>query len=251
MAHNFIWYELAATDKPAAEAFYKEIVGWTLQRHEGGIDYTVLEARDGQVGGIGAVPEEPWARPGWSGYVGVDDVDAVAARITRAGGSIVRPPDDIPGVGRFAVVADPQGVRFMLLRGSVPDHAPPQAFKPNTPGHIGWNELHTTDWKAGFKFYAELFGWEKIEAMDMGAMGTYQIFGIDGAPIGGRMNSPNIPDPTWLFYVIVDDFDAAHRRVVDHGAAVVHGPAQVPGGSWIVQATDPHGVLFAVVGPRK
>jgi predicted enzyme related to lactoylglutathione lyase len=251
MPQNFIWYELATADKPAAEKFYAAVVGWKMQQFEGSQAYTVLAAPDGNVGGIGAPPPEAWARPGWSGYVGVDDVDAVAARITRAGGSIVRAPADIPGVGRFAVVADPQGVRFMLLRGSVRDAPPPEAFKADAPGHVGWNELHTTDWKSGFAFYAELFGWEKIQAMDMGEMGTYQIFGVGGAPLGGMMNSPNFPRPSWLFYFNVDDIDAAHRRLTANGGTVMHGPSEVPGGSWIVQASDPQGVSFAIVGPRN
>ena len=251
MPQNFIWYELAAANTPAAEKFYAAVVGWTMQQFEGSQQYTVLGAGDGNVGGIGAVPPEAWASPGWSGYIGVDDVDAVAARVTKAGGAIVRAPDDIPGVGRFAVVADPQGVTFKLLRGSVPEAPPPEAFKADTPGHIGWNELHTTDWAGGFAFYAALFGWEKIQAMDMGAMGTYQIFGIGGTPLGGMMNSPNFPRPSWLFYFNVDDIDAAHRRIDANGGTLMHGPSEVPGGQWIVQASDPQGVMFAVVGPRK
>jgi predicted enzyme related to lactoylglutathione lyase len=250
MANNFIWYELAATDKPAAEAFYKTVVGWTTQNYGSGMDYTVLGAPDGQVGGIGTPPPEAWARPGWSGYVGVDDVDRTAAHIREAGGSIVRAPDDIPGVGRFAVIADPQGTRFMLLRGAVPDHAPPEAFKANAPGHIGWNELHSSDWERAFAFYSVLFGWEKLQAMDMGPMGTYQLIGFNGEPIGAMFNSPNVA-PTWLFYFNVDDIDAAHRRLTDQRGTVLHGPAEVPGERWILQAADPQGAMFAMVGPRK
>ena len=251
MPQNFIWYELATTDKPAAEAFYGAVVGWKLQRFEGGPDYTVLGAPDGNVGGIGHVPPEPGATPGWSGYIGVDDVDAVAARIKKAGGSIVRPPDDIPGVGRFAVVADPQGVVFKLLKGSVPAAPPPEAFKAEAPGHIGWNELHSTDWERGYAFYAALFGWSKIQAMDMGEMGTYQLFGIGSEPLGGMFNSPNAPRPSWLFYFNVDDIDAALKRIGANGGTATMGPAEVPGGAWIVQANDPQGLPFAIVGPRK
>jgi len=250
MPQNFIWYELTTADKPAAEAFYKAVVGWQMQSFGKGHDYTVLGAGDGNVGGIGN-PPNAWGPPGWYGYVGVDDVDAVAARVTDGGGSIVRAPADIPSVGRIAVVADPQGVPFMLLRGSVADAAPPEAFKPGVPGHVGWNELHTSDWKGAFAFYSQLFGWRKLDAMDMGPMGTYQLFGLSAEPIGGMMNSPNVPRPSWLFYFTVDEIEAAHRRVVANGGSVLHGPSEVPGGGWIIQATDPQGVVFAVVGPRK
>jgi predicted enzyme related to lactoylglutathione lyase len=114
----------------------------------------------------------------------------------------------------------------------------------------GTNELHTTDWKAGLDFYAKLFGWAKSDALDMGAMGTYLVFNAGGDPIGGMMTSPN-PRPAWLFYFNVDDIDAAHRRVTDASGRVLLPPTQVPGGDWIVQATDPQGAMFAIVGPRK
>lgn len=171
-ARSFIWYELMTTDTAAAKAFYRTVVGWKMQAFGGGTDYTVLDAGDGQVGGIMALPAqagETGLKPCWLGYIGVDDVDAAADRIAKAGGAIHRAPEDIPGAGRFAVVADPQGAAFMLLKGTT-DRPPPKAFKATTPRHVGWNELHTTDWKAGLAFYSKLFGWAKSDAFDMGAM---------------------------------------------------------------------------------
>jgi len=251
-ARTFIWYELMTTDTAGAKAFYRKVVGWDMQPFGGGHDYTVLDAGDGQVGGIMALPaeaRETGLKPCWMGYIGVDDVDAVADRIAGAGGAIHRAPEDIPGVGRFAVVADPQGAAFMLLKGASAG-PPPEAFKGSTPRHVGWNELHTTDWKAGLGFYSRLFGWVRSDALDMGAMGTYLVFNAGGAPIGGMMNSPNFPRPAWLFYFNVDDIDAAHERVTGAGGQVLLAPSQVPGGAWIIQASDPQGAMFAIVGPR-
>jgi predicted enzyme related to lactoylglutathione lyase len=251
-AQSFIWYELMTPDTDAAKAFYRTVVGWKMQTFGGGTDYTVLDAGDGQVGGIMALPAEAakgGLKPCWMGYIGVDDVDAVAARIARAGGAIHKAPADIPDVGRFAVVADPQGAAFMLLKGAT-HAAPPEAFKAKTARHVGWNELHTTDWKQGFDFYAQLFGWQKSDALDMGAMGTYLVFNAGGDPVGGMMTSPNFPRPAWLFYFNVDDIDAAHARLTGAGGQVLLPPSEVPGGGWIVQATDPQGAMFAVVGPR-
>jgi predicted enzyme related to lactoylglutathione lyase len=251
-AQSFIWYELMTTDPGAAKAFYRKVVGWEMQAFGGGTDYTVLDAGDGQVGGIMALPTQARAtglKPCWLGYIGVDDVDAAADRIAKAGGAIHRAPEDIPGVGRFAVVADPQGAAFMLLKGTT-DGPPPKAFKATTPRHVGWNELHTTDWKAGLAFYSKLFGWAKSDAFDMGAMGTYLVFNAGGDAIGGMMTSPNFPRPVWLFYFNVDSIDAGHRRLTDAGGQVLFGPSEVPGGGWIIQATDPQGAMFALVGPR-
>eukprot|EP01035_Chromulina_nebulosa_P004335 gene4335-5921_t len=108
-----------------------------------------------------------------------------------------------------------------------------QAFQQGRHGHGGWNELHTTDWKAAFDFYAKHFGWGKSMEMDMGPHGIYLLFNTGGDAIGGMMNSPNFPRPAWLYYICVSDIDAAHARIEANGGKVVLPPTQVPGGGWI------------------
>lgn len=251
---NFIWYELMTTDTKAAEAFYRGVVGWRAQ--DAGMKdmaYTILSADEAPIGGLLALPPEArdaGARPGWIGYVAVDDVDAYAARLTQAGGTVHRAPDDIPGVGRFAVVADPQGALFVLFKGSA-DQQPPQAA-PDAPGHTGWHELHAGDRESAFAFYSSLFGWTKAEAIDMGPMGIYQIFATGSTPIGGMMTKTDaVPNPFWLYYFNVDDINGAAARVKDKKGQILNGPQQVPGGNWIVQCTDPQGAMFALVGPQR
>jgi hypothetical protein len=120
-----------------------------------------------------------------------------------------------------------------------------------TPGHIGWHELHAGDGASAFDFYAGEFGWTKAEAMDMGAMGTYQLFAAGGEAIGGIMTKPpQMPSPAWLFYFIVPDIDSAAARVTAGGGQVLQGPVQVPGGGWIVHCMDPQRAMFALVGSR-
>jgi predicted enzyme related to lactoylglutathione lyase len=88
--------------------------------------------------------------------------------------------------------------------------------------------------------------------MDMGAMGTYQLFAAGGQPIGGMMTKPpSIPIPMWLYYFNVPELDAAVTRIKDGGGQVINGPVEVPGGSWIVQGLDPQGAMFALVAPRR
>ena len=121
---KFIWYDVMTTDTKAAAKFYGDVIGWTTQEHpmQGGGSYTIFSQGPVMVAGLMAIPEEVRAQgvpPCWSGYVWVDDVDAEVKRVAAAGGSIKRPPTDIPNVGRFAVVADPGGAVFLL-------------FKPNT-----------------------------------------------------------------------------------------------------------------------
>ena len=165
------------------------------------------------------------------------------------GGKVVHEPADIPNVGRFAVVTDPQGVHFELFKAS--SAGSPDASPPDAPGHVGWNELYAGDMEKVFPFYAEMFGWTKGEAMDMGPMGKYQLFNHGDKSIGGMMTKPpEAPVAFWNFYINVADLDAAVARVTSQGGKIVNGPMQVPGGRWMVQGFDPQGAFFALLGKR-
>lgn len=253
---RFNWYELMTTDQPAAEAFYRAVVGWEMaDAGQPGLRYTILSAGQRGVGGLMTLPAEAraaGAKPGWSGYIAVADTDAAAQRIVASGGSIHRAPDDIPNVGRFAVVADPGGAEFMLLT-PLPREQEPPPIDLNAPGHIGWHELYAGNGQdAAFAFYSTQFGWATIDRFDMGAMGTYRVFGADGVPFGGMMDKPaQAPRSGWAFYVNVDGIDAAAERITGNGGQVLMGPHEVPGGTWIVQAVDPQSASFALMSPKR
>ncbi|HEX2252613.1 MAG TPA: VOC family protein [Thermoanaerobaculia bacterium] len=253
---SFLWYELLTTDPQAAAAFYGGLLGWQVR--DGGqsdLDYRLLSAGGTDVAGLMALP--PGAAgsgmgPGWLGYLAVEDVDAAVRGVEAARGTVLMPPQDIPGIGRFAFVADPQGAPFYVMRGE--GEGDSRSYAPDTPGHVGWNELTTSDPQAAFVFYSSLFGWRKGDAMEMGAMGVYQILALqDGdAPFGALMPPPDGAAPTrWTFYFSVDDIDAATVRATAGGAAIQHGPSEVPGGDFIILGTDPQGAAFALVGPRN
>ncbi|MBI5838405.1 MAG: VOC family protein [Candidatus Eisenbacteria bacterium] len=251
---SFFWYELMTTDRNAAYAFYRKIVGWEGKDFGGGgTPYTVLSVGASGIGGMMDLSPEMCGaglRPCWMGYISVDDVDACVARIVAAGGKIHRAPADIPGVGRFAVVADPHGAGFMLLKGSSPEGYTPPA--PGARGTIGWHELHAGDGIPAFEFYSSLFGWTKAEDMDMGPLGVYRLFAAGDAPIGGIMTKmKESPMPFWLFYFNVDAIDAATALVKENGGQVMNGPMEVPTGQWIVQCLDPQGAMFALVAPGR
>lgn len=258
---SFIWYELLTTDIAAAAEFYESVAGIAIARTPtpGGMDYRMITAPDGDHVG-GAMQLSPQmlaggAKPGWFGYVGVPDVDAAADRAKAAGAAILMPPSDIPQAGRIAMIADPQGAPLYIMTPTPPEGAPDAerlCYHPEKIGHFAWNELHATDQAAAFDFHAGLFGWAKSDAMDMGPMGTYQMFKPAGAgdAIGGMMTSPNMPHPLWLHYVTVADIDAALAQVTANGGAILYGPGEIPGGQFIIQGTDPQGAMFAIVGPR-
>jgi predicted enzyme related to lactoylglutathione lyase len=250
----FCWHELMTSDLAAAKAFYEKVVGWGAQDAQmPGMQYWLMSAGGVPSAGMMAMPEDACdmgAKPGWIGYVAVDDVDAATEKVQRLGGKVHKAPMDIPNVGRFSVVADPQNTTFaMLTPAPQPDMPPPPP--PGTPGRVGWNELYCSDVEPAFAFYADLFGWTKGEAMPMGEMGVYQIFHHGDMAIGAMMKRPpNLPVNFWNFYFNVPKIDAAAERAKEEGATILHGPMEVPGGDWIVQALDPQGAMFAIVRRR-
>ena len=147
------------------------------------------------------------------------------AQVKRLGGTVHMPPSDIPDVGRFAVVADPQGATFMLFK-PVDRRARPASPTPGTPGHVGWHELYATDWEKAFAFYSDLFGWQKDAGHRHGPDGHLPAL-LRGRrrPIGGMFNKPpEVPVRFWLYYFNVDDIDAAIERVTAGGGKILNGP---------------------------
>ncbi|MEO8722369.1 MAG: VOC family protein [Sphingobium sp.] len=254
-AAPYIWYELMTTDVAAAKEFYGNVAGWSFADNgQSALPYTHISAGDDQVGGLMALTGEAaanGARPAWFGYIKVDDVDATVAAIVADGGTVHMPPTDVPVAGRIAMVTDPQSVPFYVI---APDgEGESKAFlSVPTLGHFAWNELYAGDLTTVLPFYQKHFGWEMLDAMDMGPMGQYQIYGLDdGTGLGGMMTKPaEMPRPMWLYYIGVEDCDAALQRATDAGANIIHGPSEVPGGLFIFQGIDPQGAMFACVGPK-
>lgn len=112
MKHGMIsWAELMTSDLEAAKEFYARLFGWQLVKAPmEEMEYTLINSNGRQIGGMmGPTPETQGAPPNWGIYVTVDDVDATARKAGELGAKICVPPRDIPGVGRFCVLQDPQG----------------------------------------------------------------------------------------------------------------------------------------------
>lgn len=250
---RFVRYELMTTEVAAARDFYSRVVGWdTVDAQMPGMTYWMFAAAGKPLAGLMELPDDArkmGAPPHWMGYVAVPDVDAAAQKATATGGRIYVPPTDIPNVGRFSVIADPTGGTISLFTSSNPEQDQPSP--PNAPGRVGWHELYTDDPEKVWGFYAGLFGWEKKDALDMGPMGTYQIFGTRDVALGGMMKRPpHVPISCWNYYFNVGNVDEAAARVADAGGRVLHGPQEVPGGDFVIMALDPQGAAFALVGRR-
>lgn len=265
---DFIWYELMSPDHRAAEAFYGPLVGWKFGSDEA---YRHIEASEGHIGGILQLTPEMasgGARPAWIGYITVDDVDKMVTSIEADGGQVHMPARDMEGVGRMAMVADPQGAVFYVMKPAPPEGVEdPEsfAFSYDRPrmGHCAWNELSTSDPEAARRFYGKHFGWVKDGEMDMGALGKYEFLrhagrAPDGSPMGHGvlgavmpMMPGGAPVPLWTFYFRVPDIDKAAETVKNGGGSLSQEPVEIPGGDYALVASDPQGASFGLVGPRK
>ncbi len=264
---DFIWYELMTPDADAAARFYAGVLPWTVGDQP---EYREIVATDGHVGGMLPLTPEMTAggaRPGWVGYVAVDDVDKMVASIEDGGGRTLMPAHELPEAGRFAMMADPQGAAFYVMKPRPtpgnPD-ATSNAFSYDRPrdGHCAWNELATSDPQGALHFYGQRFGWVKDGGMDMGPMGTYHFIrhaghAPDGSPMGQGMlgavmpKPPHVPVSGWSFYFRVPDINVAATAIIGGGGKVVHGPQEIPGGDFSLNAFDPQGAAFALVGKRS
>jgi len=240
---RFVWHELLTTDTAGAAAFYPKVLPWrTAPSSMAG--YTIWMAGQTQIGGLMALPTEAGATPPhWLVYVGTPNVDTTCSQAQGLGARVVKAPADIPNVGRFAVLSDPQGATFALF---TPGSGPPPGAPP-AQGAFSWHELATTDVAGALRFYGQLFGWTKGPGHDMGAMGVYQIFQHAANAVGGMCNvqGPSTA-PSWLSYVSVADSNRAVAAAKAAGGRLLHGPMEVPGGSWIAMMMDPQGGAFAV-----
>ena len=245
---SFVWCELMTTDMKAAESFYRTVVGWQPVPFTPDGSYTVFNNAAGGVGGVMNLPDSArhmGAPPHWLMYLGTPNVDDTAMRVVQLGGRVHKQPEDIPHVGRFAVVQDPFGATFALLQPKPAPGTPER--KRGGVGDFSWFELYTPNPEGAWKFYQTLFGWEKTSAMDMGDMGTYQMFGRGGGiPNGGIIKPPPGAPAAWQPYAMVKNAKAAAAAAASSGGKIVNGPMEVPGGDWIAVGTDPQGAMFAV-----
>lgn len=239
------WYELATTDTDRAKAFYSHILGWSWT-DSGAPGMTYLIAGSGPAMVAGMMKAEAGQPVAWSIYFAVDDCDAAVAKAEAMGAKVFVPPSDIPGTGRFAVLADPQCATFALLQ-PLPGGTG-GAYDARKQGHGNWHELVTSDPVAAMAFYGALFGWTLSRSMEMGPDMTYHLIARDGVDIGGTFTAPGAV-PFWKPYFGVASIQAAVTATTEAGGAVMQGPAEVPGGAFILQIKDPEGVILALTGP--
>jgi predicted enzyme related to lactoylglutathione lyase len=249
---RFVWFDLATTDPAAAITFYTKLIGWETEVWPGEMPYTMWTANKTPLGGVMSLPPDAMkagASPHWIAHITTPHVDESAATATRLGGRVLVPPTDIPTVGRFAMLADPQGAIFSAFAQENPT---PEREGPVLVGDFMWQELNTSDAVAAFDFYHAIFGWEHTSQMDMGEHGIYYMYGRNDEVLGGMYTlPPSDPRPSaWLHYIRVPDVDRSALQIPKLGGKVTLPAMDVPNGSRVLHGTDPQGGPFALVSAR-
>lgn len=239
------WYELGTTDLVAAGTFYGGVMDWTVTGSRvTEVPYTVAMADGLAAAGLMLTTNQVGTPPpSWVVYFAADDCTATAKAIPRAGGELLRPPSEAPGIGEFAIACDPTGAVFGVICREGDAAGAVQRARPN------WHELMSRDPDGALDFYGEVFGWTEGPAHEMPHVGTARTLQSGDDPIGCVMRiGEDAPSSVWLPYFGVPDLPECLRRIGLTGGSVMHGPADNPDGRQIAVATDPQGAWFALVG---
>ena len=241
------WVDLQTSDPAGAKEFYAALFGWDYDDEPVGHDadgndafYSMATRNGKHVAAIAPLPM-PGVPPHWNVYVTVADVDASAAQVPGAGGTVMAPPFDVMDAGRMSVVADPTGAMFCLWqpKGNI------GAQLVNEHGTFTWEEVMTPDVPAATAFYEKLFGWKAQRADAPGMEYTELKLGDRG--IGGAMKPPMEGMPAvWGVYFAVDDCDKTAEVAAANGGTVLQPPFDIPPGRMAVIA-DPAGAFFSVI----
>lgn len=248
------WIDLFTHDIEGAKSFYGELFGWDLTDTGEEFGHYTMATRDGHpVGGLmaamnpdGSVPDPAEQPTAWTVYLATDDAAATAEAIPAAGGTVLFPPMEVPGLGHMSVAQDPSGAAVGFWQA-----APFAGFdKPGTPGTPAWFELMTKDFDAAEPFYRSVFGWDAVRMPsddDSFRYATDQ--GGEGATAGLCDASPWLPEQVpsyWRPYIAVEDCDRAAEQVAALGGSVLDGPMDSPFGR-VATIADPQGGSLQII----
>ena len=237
---TFVWRENVSSDPQRAQDFYTQLLGWEIEHFTAGeFDCPMISANGQMHGGFPTVPEG--TPPHWAGNVQVASVDDTIEKTKDAGGELVAGPMDIPEVGRYAVLKDPQGAIVVAFQ--------PAGEGPQGAGLFVWDELGTQDVDGAERFYNRVFGWTTT---DMGEeYGGYKIFELGETRVAGLMKMPDPSIPSmWTPYIAVDDTDAIVAKAQELGGSVLVEAMDIPAVGRIAVLKDPVGAAFGIIKPE-
>lgn len=238
------WTDATSTDMDASLAFYEGLFGWEAEtdpRPEAN-GYTTFRLRGKAVAGVSTPPPGGPQSAYWTTYLASDDVDATAAKIEEAGGTLLMRPFDVMDAGRMAYAQDPTGAAFGVWKGK--EHIGAQLA--NEPGTLDWNECHSPDPARAASFYADVFGLQ-VGEQEMGGSEPYRTLAIDGHGVGGVAPTRDGEPPNWLTVFAVADCDESAARTTELGGSVLAEPFDIPGVGRFAVVQDPVGAVFGVI----
>jgi predicted enzyme related to lactoylglutathione lyase len=224
-----VWHDHVSVDRDAAIAFYSETLGWEIERWDQGETIYPMLGRGGSWHG-GFVEHDG---PGyWLPYVRVEDVRASVTSVAQAGGTVIRPPTEVPNVGMSATVADPGGAEFALWQ----DAGGPLPARDV----FAWEEVYVPEVDDASDFYGKVFGWAP-EPFQEG----YTVLANGELTVCGILALPEGLSPTWLTYLAAEDVDATFDAMLERGAERRMGPVDIENVGRVAVLRDP---LGAAVG---
>jgi hypothetical protein len=227
-------------DLEAAKRFYGELFGWTFRESSAsGVTYVEFAAQGDVQGGMMASPSNGDIPPHWMGYVAVADVDASAKAAAEAGGKVLVSPTDIPNVGRFAIILDPQGGAFAPFKSEVWDRPDTGMPAPNT---FCWDRLNVADPAKVLDFYAKVVGWGHKEFG-----GSFVFTQGDKMEASLHPTEPGVPGH-WLAYVVAEDLAGTRAKAAELGAKVLVELLDIPGVGQLSVIQDPQGAVLGLFG---
>ncbi len=221
---RFCWYDIATANPEQTVEFYTQLFGWTTRtQNMGDFDYTMFARGGNDFAGVMPIDTTKGQQPAWVSYVTVNDITAAANTAETHGGRFLMPITDIPNVGKFFTVQDPQGAVICPFQAA--SEMPEREGMPGV-GEVCWTELGTSDLAGAQRFYTALFGWqfkpgENMPDYTIGHRGDVMELGAMSLPDG-------VPHPYWLNYVAVENLDESAAKATSLGGMIVMGPMAVP-----------------------
>ncbi len=242
----FNWVDLMSSNVEAAKKFYTGLFGWEAEDQpiDGGGVYTMFTLDGKNVAGMGELSADMQAQgipSNWTSYVKHSDVDGVADRAAKAGGTIILPPMDVMEEGRMTMFIDPNGATVGVWQPK--NHIGAQLV--NMHNTLVWNELQTRGVEAAKSFFSAVFGW----TYDADANG-YVTISQDGRRHAGMIQMDEswgeVP-PNWTVYFFVKNVETAVAKVKELGGNVLMPPTPAGEIGKFSVVQDPAGAVFTVM----
>jgi predicted enzyme related to lactoylglutathione lyase len=233
-----IWHDLVTPDLDAAERFYGELFGWQFETLSS--DYKLASNNGQLIGGVARLQDKQRTSH-WLPLVSVPDVDSAVSKTTSAGGVQLLRPFDLPKRGQVALVADPQGAAFGVVKSASGDPADRAAGLHDWL----WHEVWVDDPARAVSFYRDLLGYQ--QSVDQAFGQEYVYLSANGKPRVGIVQkaSPEIGD-TWVAYVRVQDVNATAAKAASLGGKVLMAPTQQVRDGSVAIIADPNGAGLVV-----